>query len=137
MGKLLKNNVTPEELEKLLETAWSRATSADPKGWNKTNPAWGQCAVTACVIQDHFGGTLLRVDAWIIGVGDPIGHYFNKLPDGTTVDLTRIQFPTDTIFSPPQERMRAYVLDPQFTTRHRYQLLKRRLRKILKTQCPA
>ena len=137
MGKLLKNNVTLEELETLLEKAWSRATSADPKEWSRQNPSWGQCAVTACVVQDHFGGTLLRVDAWIIGVGDPIGHYFNKLPDGTTVDLTRIQFPTDTIFSPPQERMRAHVLDPQFTTRHRYQLLKRRLRKILKTQCPA
>ncbi|OHA48911.1 MAG: hypothetical protein A2806_04430 [Candidatus Terrybacteria bacterium RIFCSPHIGHO2_01_FULL_48_17] len=120
-----------KELGILLERAWSRATSADPHNWSRKNPAWGQCAVTACIVQDQFGGTLLRVNVFVPEVSEPISHYFNQLPDGSVIDLTRKQFPDGALFSPPQERTRQYVLDPKFTTRKRYMLLKRRLRKCL------
>ena len=42
-------------LEALLGKCWKRETSAGPEGWTGENPAWGQCAVTALVVQD-FGG---------------------------------------------------------------------------------
>ena len=123
----MRNIITPSDLEPLLERAWSQATSADHSGWSRRNAAWGQCAVTACVVQEYFGGVLLRVNAFVPGVSEPIGHYFNQLPDGTIADLTRKQFPEGTMFSAPEERARAYVLDPKFSTLKRYRLLKRRL----------
>jgi len=127
-----RNAHTLEELEQLLERAWSKNTSADLEGWTRQNPAWGQCAVTACVVQDYCGGRLLRVNAFVPGTPEPIGHYFNDLPDETMPDLTRKQFPDGTMFSPPEERDRAYVLDAKFSTLKRYRLLKRRLREAVK-----
>lgn len=123
---------TLEELERALEKAWSRATSADSQNWSRKNPAWGQCAVTACIVQDYFDGKLLRIEAFVVGKSETISHYYNELPDGTIIDLTRKQFPKGTMYSPPQERSREYVLDPKFTTRKRYQLLRRRLRACFK-----
>ncbi len=63
--------------------AWCAQTSADPDNWTPENPAWGQCAVTALVIQDLCGGELLRTT-----VGG-ISHYLNELEDGRWVDLTQ------------------------------------------------
>jgi hypothetical protein len=57
------------ELERALEVAWERTTSADPDRWSPQNPAWGQCAVTALIVQDHYGGELRR------GIVDDISHY--------------------------------------------------------------
>lgn len=117
------------ELEAVLRDSWSSATSADPDNWSRSNKAWGQCAVTACLVQEYFGGELLRVTAFLSDSENSIGHYFNRLPNGETVDLTSSQFPPGTTFSdPPEIRDRAYVLDPRFTTRKRYQYLKRRMR---------
>jgi hypothetical protein len=42
--------------------------------------------VTALVVQDAFGGEILR------GVVHGIDHYWNRLPDSTEVDLTKSQF---------------------------------------------
>ena len=75
------------EVAQAVGRAWSRETSADPAHWSAINPAWGQCAVTALVIQDMFGGELQRC------VFQGMTHYWNRLPDGTNVDLTVCQFP--------------------------------------------
>jgi len=124
-----------KELEVILPLAWSRATSADPQGWTRKNPAWGQCAVTALLIQDACGGTLVRTNAYTPGNDAPIGHYFVRMADGVHIDLTRNQFPEGTTFSEnTEERSREYVLDPKFSTRKRYRLLKRRLAKAQKTK---
>jgi len=64
----------PELLAETLERAWSRETSADPEQWTPDNPAWGQCAVTALVVQDGFGGELVRATV------DDASHYWNRLP---------------------------------------------------------
>jgi hypothetical protein len=107
-------------LETALRTAWSADTSSDPTAWSATNPAWGQCAVTALVVQDELGGELLRAAA-------PGGsHYWNRLPDGTELDLTREKF--GEYFTPSEVavRDREYVLS--FTpTRQRYELLRSRV----------
>jgi hypothetical protein len=72
-----------------IQGAWSVDTSADPAGWSEDNPAWGQCAVTALVVQDLLGGELLRAE-----VNCPRGkfsHYWNRV-DGGEIDLTHGQF---------------------------------------------
>lgn len=84
------------ELEKLLRKCWKKETSADPNGWTFKNPMWGQCAVTALVVQDFFGGELMRASLENVDGFQFMGsHYWNRLPNGKEIDLTRSQFPKD------------------------------------------
>ncbi|HYE58613.1 MAG TPA: hypothetical protein VD948_08910 [Rhodothermales bacterium] len=103
-----------------IAAAWARDTSASADEWTPANPARGQCAVTALVVQDVYGGDLLRA---MVG-GE--SHYFNRLPGGEEVDLTRQQFPPDAVVGAAEVRMREYVLSFPETAR-RYRLLKDRL----------
>ena len=60
--------------------------------WSSSNAAWGQCAVTACIVQDLLGGDII----WSLAKSPDQrehSHYFNVLPDGSIVDLTKEQFP--------------------------------------------
>jgi hypothetical protein len=101
--------------------AWSAETSADPSGWTPENPSWGQCAVTALVLQDLFGGTLVRST-----VGG-VSHYWNQLPDGSFLDLTLRQFGWGAEYDvPPIARERSYLLSNADTAR-RYNLLRERM----------
>lgn len=110
-----------------LSCAWSRETSADPEHWTKEDPAHGQCAVSALVLQDLFGGELLRAEATPPG-GAPVSHYMNRI-DGRIVDATRGQFPPGTVIGPGAPKTgglastRAYVLSFP-ATRVRYLLLR-------------
>ena len=83
----------PAGLEAAIRASWSEA-SCDPVDlpWTAANPSCGQCGVTSLVVQDHVGGellmaTVLHADGTRQGV-----HYWNRLPDGSEVDLTREQF---------------------------------------------
>lgn len=113
------------ELEGLLEEAWSSETSSDPNRWSPANPALGQCAVTALVVQDLLGGELLRGE-----VGN-VSHYWNILPSGQEVDLTIGQFGTTkpTIHN-IGGRSRDYVLSFP-ATQVRYGILSERVRNLL------
>ena len=76
--------------------AWSSTTSYDSTNWSPANPDWGQCAVTALVIQDFLGGEILHTVAELPD-GQQIHHYYNQLPEPIgDVDITSEQFPTDT-----------------------------------------
>lgn len=103
-----------------IRLAWSKDTSSDPEGWGPENPAYGQCAVTALVVQDKLGGVLLRAK-----VGD-VSHYWNRTDHGDEIDLTREQFPDGTEIGPGAERSREYVLSFPDTER-RYQRLRERV----------
>jgi hypothetical protein len=46
---------SPVELYDVLRTCWSTATGGK---WSPSNPAQGQCSVTALVVQDVLGGIL-------------------------------------------------------------------------------
>lgn len=109
---------TRTELERALHAAWQRQTSSDPDHWKPENPAFGQCAVTALVIQDFLGGDLLRTV-----VGD-VSHYWNLLPSGEELDLTRHQFAT---YEPKgcEPRTREYVLSHPDTSLRYMKLLRR------------
>lgn len=108
-------------LRHALAWAWARQTSADPRHWSHANPAWGQCAVTALVVQDFFGGVLLRSEM------NGGSHYWNRLSPDEEVDLTRQQFGDGVTIDPGQPRAREYVLSFA-ATRERYELLRRGVR---------
>lgn len=109
-------------LKELLLLAWCAETA---KGdWNPNNPSLNQCADTAVVVQDYFDGDLLRCK-----MTNDDSHYWNRLPDGTEVDLTEDQF--QYLEAKPLKkdyvvRTREYVLSfPDTATR--YNLLKQKV----------
>lgn len=109
-----------DELARRLENSWTRETSADPVRWSAENSSFGQCAVTALIVQDHFGGELLR--ARVNGVS----HYWNRLPFGLEVDLTRKQFGVDPDVPPGEVKSREFVISFPETV-DRYLSLRRAL----------
>jgi hypothetical protein len=67
-----------------LLASWSSKTSEQ---WLATNPARGQCNVTALLIHELFGGQILKTP---LSEGD---HFYNRI-DGERADLTDVQFET-------------------------------------------
>ena len=116
----LIKDLSPSNLEYLLEECWSRETSSDPDNWSFSNKAYGQCAITALIVQDAIGGNLLRVET--LPPDKKVSHYYNEV-DGKVIDFTRKQFANDTKFSEPQYRERSYVLSYPATEK-RYSMLK-------------
>jgi hypothetical protein len=71
-----------EPVRAALRRSWSLASSTF---WTPENPAAGQCGVSALVLNDRFGGEILKT---------PIGerwHFYNLI-DGRRCDVTREQF---------------------------------------------
>ncbi|HHW94572.1 MAG TPA: hypothetical protein GX736_01395 [Mogibacterium sp.] len=94
------------ELFAVLEQCWSRDTAypACQEEWVANDPSYGQCAITAMLVYDMFGGTIHKIKV------DGGTHYFNKL-NGRYVDLTREQFDLYNIpvsYVPNQEVAREY-----------------------------
>lgn len=120
-----------DTLREALEKSWGKETSVAPEKWSPENPAYGQCAVTALVVHDFFGGRLVKVTA--AGPDETASHYYNELPDGRVVDLTRVQFPKGTTFSQPEYKERVQVegrFPPPrvtYTTLGRYNKLRARV----------
>jgi hypothetical protein len=85
--------LTLSRLRPALRAAWGPDTCdpVDLADWRPENPSRGQCGVTALVVQDLLGGDLLLGE--VFESGERRGwHYWNRLPDGVDVDLTRDQF---------------------------------------------
>lgn len=85
--------VSIAQLTAALQAAWGPDTCApeDIKDWSETNSARGQCATTAVVVHDYFGGDLVRGEVHVRGEQVDY-HWWNRLPDGSEIDLTRQQF---------------------------------------------
>lgn len=94
-----------EQIEAALRRAWARETAYPgvQNEWSVKNPAWGQCAVTALLIQEMFGGELLE--------NEEHNHIWNTLPDGSQHDFSREQFQTDTDLSTYKVRTRESTLE--------------------------
>ena len=76
---------------KVLQKSWSATTSYESdENWSPENPARGQCVVSSLVVQDYFGGDIVRYA--VTGEGIDETHYFNVLDDGTLIDTTRSQY---------------------------------------------
>lgn len=91
------------KLRRKLEQCWDRKTTHPDwkKSWTETNPSVGQCYITALIVQDIFGGELLFTIKGLSHqresgkrAGDVFGssHIWNRLPDGTEIDLTSDQY---------------------------------------------
>ncbi|MGY2113763.1 YunG family protein [Nocardia gipuzkoensis] len=118
-----------EALANALRKSWSADTSS-ARGWAEDNGARGQCAVTACVVQDYFGGYILNTVATLPN-NETVSHYFN-IVNGKTIDLTRQQFPEGTIFTKPTEKQGRYSSTREYclsyeSTRLRYEKLRSRV----------
>jgi len=121
--------MTKEELKQVLpavfQECWRRETSYEPGKWSPENPTYGQCAITASVVQDLLGGDLLRAKV------NGAGHYWNRLPNSSELDLTRDQFGSAPTTTAPERVSREYVLSFSNTVR-RYRQLSRSFMSVLK-----
>lgn len=107
-------------IENLLLKCWSPETSSL---WSQDNPARGQCDVTAIVINDFFGGEILKT---FIN-GQP--HFYNRM-DGVNCDFTASQFQVlpkylDLLAD------REEILSSNFKVRQQYQILYDSFKKLL------
>jgi len=106
-------------LATILRHAWAPDTASDPERWSRRNPARGQCAVTALIVQDQLGGSLMRAHV------EGESHYWNLLPSGEHLDLTREQFSEPVKVTNASAVDRDYVLSYE-DTRRRYERLRAR-----------
>lgn len=126
-------DVAFSNLTNALNNSWSAHTSSNAD-WSKNNPAEGQCAVAACVIQDYLGGDIVNVRA-IQSDGVTVSHYFNMI-NGEVVDLTKSQFNDDTVLSEPLPKLGGYNTTRDYClsypdTLRRYRILSKKVAKQL------
>ncbi len=81
-------------IDEAIRACWSSETCdpVDLEDWSDAEPARGQCAVTALVVQDILGGELLVAEVHHADGTRQGVHYWNRLAGGVEVDLTRAQF---------------------------------------------
>jgi len=78
----MPKNFNAEAVLEVLKKCWSKESSSL---WTATNPAKGQCSVTALVLYTVFGGTILKTkvnDQW---------HFYNNITR-INYDFTDSQF---------------------------------------------
>ena len=122
-----------DRLFEVLLEVWCKDTAypscqSDFDGEN--DPTYGQCAITATLVYDMFGGTIHKVR--VNGGGT---HYFNKINDHY-IDLTRDQF---DLYSIPLEYDRNETVPREYCgknadTQKRYKLLIRLVKERLDEQ---
>ncbi|MFF8843163.1 hypothetical protein ACF08N_10575 [Streptomyces sp. NPDC015127] len=82
-------------IEAALRASWAADTCSPDDvaraAWTEDNPAWGHCDITALVVHDLFGGDLAVGEVWLGGEQHGY-HWWNVLPSGVEIDLTRDQF---------------------------------------------
>lgn len=117
----------------LLKASWCAETAYGK--WDHHIPSLNQCAVTALIVQDYFGGKILRRK-----MTNGNNHFLNKLPDDTEIDLTESQF---IVVAAKPIKSETIVYSRSRLLRHlsvvkRYELLKQRVQDNLdKTIIPA
>jgi len=127
------------ELQEALQKSWCKETAYDAGDWSKENPAIGQCAVTALIVNDYFGGEIVWAEA-VQPDGRKISHYFNLI-DGKEVDITRTQFPEGTIIPQGAAKTKEFKTTREFmlsndNTKKRYEVLKELVSKRLNIPVP-
>jgi hypothetical protein len=86
---------THTRLAEALRTVWAADTCSpddfERAGWSAENPAWGHCDITALIVNDILGGDLMLGEVHLAGEQHGY-HWWNRLDDGSEIDLTREQF---------------------------------------------
>lgn len=117
------------KLEAAFNKSWIKDTCWPPQQavWSQTNKSLGQCAVTALIIQDKYGGKIV--------FDKKNNHFWNILPDGTHHDFTRSQFADGTIFTISKMFSRKEILESkrgnEMCTKGRYNMLKLRVKEFV------
>lgn len=117
-----------EKFIKAIEKSWGKDTAyrKDAPFWTTENPARGQCAITALIVNEYYGGQIYS------GVSDNgIYHYWNVIR-GEKVDLTEKQFETKLTFNNITKWDRDALLATGDVL-ERYSILKERFAKNIKT----
>lgn len=108
------------------ETAYPSAQSDIAYNF-ENDPTYGQCAITATIVSDFFGGTIHKIK--VDGGGT---HYFNKI-NNKYIDMTSDQFELYNIpvsYEPNIEVKREFC-NKNSNTLERYTLLKNNINKYL------
>ena len=117
--------VTPKDLYRVLWPLWTRetCTARMREDWTEENRTLGQCAITAFLAQDIFGGRI-----WGIPLPEGGTHCFNAV-DGCVFDLTSEQFGGRELdYSLRYEQLRHdHFMQPG--KRERYEALKEALKR--------
>lgn len=109
------------KFKKALTKSWGKDTAyhKDAPNWTLENPALGQCAITALLFNEYFGGKIFS------GVSETgIVHYWNKIL-GIKVDLTKQQFKSNLTFKNITAWSRSDLLETG-NVAERYNILKQR-----------
>ena len=126
--------ISPEHLQRAFEASWSADTAFHPTDYSTENPARGQCVPTSLVAQDYLGGDIQKLVTHFHGKRET--HYRNILHDGSIIDYTRSQYPTEQALEPATVEFGRYhsVREKHLSdaaTRQRYELLRKRVSEIL------
>lgn len=124
---------TLDQVKAAIVDSWDEETAYDGI-ISPTNRARNQCVPTALVVQSFFGGDLQKLVTEFNR--QPESHYRNILPDGTTVDLTRDQYPINQRLIISEVNLHGYdtVRDKMLAekdTKRRYEILLKRVNAIL------
>jgi hypothetical protein len=118
--------VSFSDVEQAVRASWGAETCdpVDLDEWQPDNPAWGQCGVTALVVQDLFGGDLVLGQVHVDG--SKVGyHYWNRFSAGLDLDLTREQFRPEHVLVGGEVVIRPP--DAPRRCREQYELLRERV----------
>ena len=113
------------ELKQLLIKSWNSDTCFPGlrDKWSEENPSLGQCAITALIVNDFFGGKIMRCTA------SSGSHYYNIIDDNI-IDLTVEQFLGEVPqYEKGEERTREYILSNE-DTKKRYMLHNKKIQEL-------
>jgi len=125
--------LTAERIAKLtaaFRASWSKETCYPSlrEAWSEERKSLGQCAVTALIVQELYGGTFAD--------DKNLNHIWNVLPDGSEHDFSRMQFISNTELKATMIRNREdLLLHPkakEVEIIERHTLLRDRVFKVLK-----
>ena len=113
-----------EKLTYTLKNSWSKDTCFETQSeeWGSDNPSLGQCYITALIVNDYFGGFIVKSKT-----STGVNHYWNRL-GGVDIDLTKEQFSRDVKFFDKE-----IVSRDNLSINSRYIKLKERVEKFLTT----
>ncbi|MGN7398584.1 YunG family protein [Cytobacillus praedii] len=110
-----------DELDKLLHFLFQSWSIQSSSKWTEDNPAKGQCGVTALVVNDIFGGEILKTKlsgGW---------HFYNSI-DGKRYDFTKSQFREEINYKDSRSNRDEAFLD---TNQKQYTYLKQRVEELI------
>lgn len=124
---------TLKSLTDALRTSWRADTAYDTNDWSEQNTPRGQCVVSSLIVQDHFGGDLIRYE---INEGDLHETHYANFIDGTVIDTTAAQYQQPVAMRRKDKPYDGFAslrdkLLADESTHQRYELLRERVRNLL------